>query len=1420
MTDQRKQQQQQVLFPLVGLVEVAEETGRENALESAPQRVPGSVQELERALNDALALHSDHLSRSAAEPFSPSSASSAGGARSVARSRSRRSSGYKAQQHDGGLVADKEYFCVSLAWVQELGNRLMGAQMNPEMYLRKSWSPRASEDFLLPVDNSALVERYMSWGVLLRAGLREEEHYRLVEASTWRSLMELFGGGPEISGRAVLDRSGRIVVDVCGVTMHVVALREGNGSKGGSASAHPPSVVQPTGYSVANFSRYSRVGDVLSELCRRMRLDAEQSRLWDLYGGRPHALCDPDATLADLELQPRQLVLIEQRAADGRWLVDDTSLPAVPGGREPHDDMEEEGEDQDEHEGRAAPGLLGLYNLRNTCYMNSTLQCMSNIPQLRDFFLSGKFSADVNGSNPLGSGGKLAGAFGELMRRMWLKNNASASLVKSSGKALSPAKFKAALDAFKPDFAGYLQQDSQELLGCLLDGLHEDLNRVKAKPVTNAVEAAGRPAAQVAIEALATFRARNDSHLADLFLGMLMSQVVCPRTGCDNVSLTFDPYMMLPLPVEDGPHRSQAVRVWLLPHKNPFARRELTVKVPAEGLLLHLRTAVARQAQLDLKRLILMEVSHGMIIRVINEAGRVDSISPDTQILALEHPRAHEHLEMLHSDCLRWARPLLSKTAGRLLVAENHLDAPSLPRNIDADDEPSGLYDFLKLTEQRQGDKGASSPVSIQVQPEQQQQYQQQPAEENSQQQARRKSVASAGAGAGADAAQQHHQHQQADGCPFQPGQLWVGSLEQTQYPHTRHAVRIEVAHCMTGATAGSFFVFMVLDISRVLLGNRTEQETRLLVCRYTADGASLGLALAPPPRAKSGSVGGASQPATSKISNSASNSLAQTWTSKMSPKSVTKALFGSLAPRRKPSLDTGVGASASSRFSFDRPPVPMAAASAPGAVAPPAVAGATTPSERPVLEERVAGRMTIEALPWRCSFNLNDEPSFLARMRAFSATGAVDVSGQVAYGKVAPGGGFQVAMDLVVRLASDAQRAQHLDSRDLAPADRKLALNRSRAVRYVCAVVEGGGGTPLTAAAASPAPASVSTPATTPLSARDSRGESEDARSALSVGMSSSEASALALDPGLLIVDKDCTEGQLLEAVAEHFGAAYNSAVGHIERGKARELKLPARLTRDALLQHVRVVRAGKNYACENDPARASAGGRVGRALLPGSQEAFFVTKTTFLRLAVRWDAASPVLRLFEALHGTAPLPSSTGNTNLQLYDCLDLFCKPETLSQMDSWYCSKCKQHQEAIKTLSIWSLPPVLVLNLKRFSQESESYTHKVERQVDFPLEGLDLRRYARDEATNDHALYDLVAVSSHYGGLGSGHYTAFARNDIDGNWYEFDDETVTKVDDSGLIYRAAYVVFYLRRDLRPVAWGKPKGSHGTPRARKAD
>lgn len=164
-----------------------------------------------------------------------------------------------------------------------------------------------------------------------------------------------------------------------------------------------------------------------------------------------------------------------------------------------------------------------------------------------EVFLPGVYKKDCNADNPLGLGGKLALAFGGLVGKLWLPG----------ASHVNPKHFKWQLSKFAPQFQGYAQQDSQELLAFLLDGLHEDLNRIRVKPYVEEGDADGRPDAELAAEAWRAYRARNDSVIVDHFQGMYKSTLVCPQ--CGHQSVKFDPFMYLSLPLP-GP-RTQDFRV-------------------------------------------------------------------------------------------------------------------------------------------------------------------------------------------------------------------------------------------------------------------------------------------------------------------------------------------------------------------------------------------------------------------------------------------------------------------------------------------------------------------------------------------------------------------------------------------------------------------------------------------------------------------------------------------------------------------------------------------------------------------------------------------------------------------------------------------------------------------------------------------
>lgn len=122
-------------------------------------------------------------------------------------------------------------------------------------------------------------------------------------------------------------------------------------------------------------------------------------------------------------------------------------------------------------------------------------------------------------------------------------------------------------------------------------------------------------------------------------------------------------------------------------------------------------------------------------------------------------------------------------------------------------------------------------------------------------------------------------------------------------------------------------------------------------------------------------------------------------------------------------------------------------------------------------------------------------------------------------------------------------------------------------------------------------------------------------------------------------------------------------------------------------------------------------------------------------------------------------------------LEDCLAEFAKEEILSETDPWYCPRCKVHRRASKKFELWKSPDILVIHLKRFSSSRIS-RDKIDALIEFPIEALDLTDRVGNKEEGKEQIYDLFAVDNHYGGLGGGHYTAYAKNYEDGKWYHFD------------------------------------------------
>lgn len=200
---------------------------------------------------------------------------------------------------------------------------------------------------------------------------------------------------------------------------------------------------------------------------------------------------------------------------------------------------------------------------------------------------------------------------------------------------------------------------------------------------------------------------------------------------------------------------------------------------------------------------------------------------------------------------------------------------------------------------------------------------------------------------------------------------------------------------------------------------------------------------------------------------------------------------------------------------------------------------------------------------------------------------------------------------------------------------------------------------------------------------------------------------------------------------------------------------------------------------------------------------------------------------------------------SHVSLLDCLDLNFREEKLADDNAWMCPCCEKRQQTVKKLSLWSVPDVLIIHLKRFRQASTSQRTKLCTPVIFPLHTLDMNPYLVPKARatkmkdrmpiRDMSLdrrwngslpshlnhpwqrpslrwskfssysddecntYDLYAVINHIGNMQSGHYTAYCKNPLDQQWYSFDDTRVTQISQSDVVTCDAYILFYQKKSL---------------------
>ncbi|XP_058532135.1 ubiquitin carboxyl-terminal hydrolase 43 isoform X3 [Ochotona princeps] len=231
-------------------------------------------------------------------------------------------------------------------------------------------------------------------------------------------------------------------------------------------------------------------------------------------------------------------------------------------------------------------------------------------------------------------------------------------------------------------------------------------------------------------------------------------------------------------------------------------------------------------------------------------------------------------------------------------------------------------------------------------------------------------------------------------------------------------------------------------------------------------------------------------------------------------------------------------------------------------------------------------------------------------------------------------------------------------------------------------------------------------------------------------------------------------------------------------------------------------------------------------------------------IKLAVEWDSSAK-----ERLFGNIPeervqdadsvwrQQQAHQQHSCTLDECFQFYTKEEQLAQDDAWKCPHCQVPQQGTVKLSLWTLPDILIIHLKRFCQVGEK-RNKLSTLVKFPLSGLNMAPHMAQSSSVGPTppgpgpwpswkqptclpttypldfLYDLYAVCNHHGSL-----QAYCRNSLDGRWYNYDDSTVEPLREDEVSTRGAYILFYQKRNSIPP-WSASSSMRGSTSSSLSD
>ncbi|GMM36448.1 putative ubiquitin-specific protease [Saccharomycopsis crataegensis] len=935
----------------------------------------------------------------------------------------------------------------------------------------------------------------------------------------------------------------------------------------------------------------------------------------------------------------------------------------------PHQESEDNDSDSPDSRNKSislvkdpADGRKGLNNLGNTCYMNSAIQCLVHVPELANYFFHNIHERELNTSNPLGSGGKIANSFGNLIHQLYDYKTKNSNNLRS---AVAPREFKAIVGHFNNMFAGYQQQDSQEFIAFLLDGLHEDLNRILNKPYTEKPEISPdlihdkHEVRKLAENCWKNHKLRNDSVILDLFVGLYQSTLKCPE--CNHISLTFDPYndLTLPIPITTKWYHN----IYILPDNENSKLLSLEVELNKTATYDDLKAFVAKKLKMNFQDLFGFEIFQNQFYQNLEDDDNNSKFLPIGDLISEQDVIVlYELKDITKSDTIvsvinsvkqegftgskSFGIPFLIK-----LTQNEAKSFGSIREKIEAKYSSLSTYEYFRLIRKNNNDEQTSK---------------------------KRKYFKT-------EDFPQIDKLLAKNGVNLKDRENFKQKKFKKPNPSKTFGSSSKIMEFKTSITETEPTSLLVVDTIDHIGSEASDANSELI---------------------------DKSQKSTDSQISEDDDSDYDSDISIANPEFSSNYAFEIKLYNNKSSgysRKYRYGKFDNQRFEAnndDNDTIKIKVPYTSGQLN-----NSTNLIDKLPMAKRLFYSYCVDDYNGLSSDDTNIKDSSEEKIPELSETSS--------------------SIDVPIAVV-DQNSQEETDGMEVEPAGENAAPEMS--------------------------------------STYDNAAE-----------LSESDSNNLKYGPINLNNDDDddddnddgSSDGQMGTLLSDK-GNSSDSDM-NFDSVNQKQKNCPAD-------NHSVLVSPNDCLICEWDP-------NLFQVFFSGDEEEGEGGKST-------WD--NPVVVPNPELEESRRKLQELKSKNLNLKDCLETFAKPEILGQNDLWYCPSCKEHRQAEKKIELWSTPDILTIHLKRFENQRR-FSDKIDCTIDFPIENLNMFEFVSDKREDKCYIYDLFAVDNHFGGLGGGHYTAYAKNFVDNKWYYYDDSSVSPADPQKSISGAAYLLFYRRRSL---------------------